>query len=109
MQLNPRHWIVAHKSGFLLHELGRFEEACAQFDLCDQLQPNHASTLQARALSLRSLNRLDQAMADYKSAHALDPDAAGTPAISARSLRCRLAGRKRRCIGSTKPLRCSRT
>ena len=58
----------------LLHELGRLEEALAQFDLCDELRPHHAPTLASRSLALRSLKRFENYLADARRAQALDPD-----------------------------------
>ena len=72
LQLNPQHWEAALKSGVLLHEEGRLEEALSCFNLCDELQPNQAPTLRSRGRSLSVLGRLNEAMADYMRAHALD-------------------------------------
>jgi tetratricopeptide (TPR) repeat protein len=78
LKLNPRDWDAAYRSLFLLHALGRFEEALAHFDLYTELQPDHLPALQLRALSLRGLGRFEEALADNQRAIALDPANADT-------------------------------
>ena len=60
-------------AGYVLHELGRFEEALASFCQSAELRPDHAPTLYMRALVLKNLNKLEGAMADNLRAIELDP------------------------------------
>jgi tetratricopeptide (TPR) repeat protein len=69
---------AAYKSGVLLHEAGRHEEAVACLDVCDELRPNHAPTLVARARALLSLRKFEPALSDILRANALAPDNADT-------------------------------
>jgi len=69
---------AAYKSGVLLHDAGRNEEAVACLDTCDELLPNHAPTLQARARALLALRKFDAALSDNLRANTLSPDNADT-------------------------------
>jgi tetratricopeptide (TPR) repeat protein len=66
-------WDTASKRGIALHKMGRFQEAHAYFDLCNELQPDHATTLYMRGRSLLDLGRLEEALTDNQRAHELDP------------------------------------
>jgi tetratricopeptide (TPR) repeat protein len=78
LKLDCRHQDAAYKSGVLLNQIGRFEEAVAHLNLCDEVLPNHAPTLQARARALYNLKRFEQALADNRRANTLDPGNADT-------------------------------
>ena len=52
LQLNPRDWQAASKSGLILHQAGRFQDAYVIFDLCNELQPNHVPSLFMRGRAL---------------------------------------------------------
>jgi tetratricopeptide (TPR) repeat protein len=78
LRLDPRHWDGAYGCGFLLHRLGRQEEAVSCFDLSDGLKPNQAVVLEMRAMALHKLKRFEEALADNRRAHALNPENADT-------------------------------
>ncbi len=78
LKLDPRNQDAAYKSGVLLHDAGRSEEAVACLDICDQLLPNHAPTLQARARALLALRKYASALSDNLCANALQPENADT-------------------------------
>jgi len=78
LKLDSHDQDAAYKSGVLLHDKGRFEEAVAVLDLCDELLPNHAPTLQARARALLGSRNFAQALSDNMRANALQPDNADT-------------------------------
>ena len=59
LKLDPRHQDAAYKSGVLLNDVGRFEEAVACLDVCDHVRPDHAPTLQARARALLGLKKFE--------------------------------------------------
>jgi tetratricopeptide (TPR) repeat protein len=73
LKLDPRRQDAAYKSGVLLHQFGRFEQALAHFNQCDQLLPNHAPTLQGRVRALFCLRRYQEALADARRVYKLDP------------------------------------
>jgi tetratricopeptide (TPR) repeat protein len=77
LQVDPRHWNAAHRSGFLLHQLGRPHEAFSHLNLCDELQRDHSPTLQMRAICLCDLKRFDEGLIDIKRAQSLDSTNAG--------------------------------
>ena len=74
LKLDPRDQDAAYKSGVLLHDAGRNEEAVACLDTCDELLPNHAPTLQARARALLALRQFERALSDNLRANTLAPD-----------------------------------
>jgi tetratricopeptide (TPR) repeat protein len=78
LKLDPASQDAAYKSGVLLHDAGRFEEAVSCLDLCDELLPNHAPTLQARARALLALRKFDSALSDNLRSNALQPGNADT-------------------------------
>ena len=78
LKLDPRNQDAAYKSGVLLHDAGRNEEAVTCLDLCDQLLPNHAPTLQARARAWLALRKFDAALSDNLRADTLAPGNADT-------------------------------
>jgi len=78
LKLDSRNQDAAYKSGVLLHDAGRFEEAVACLDACDALLPNHAPTLQARGRALLALRKFDAALSDNLRADALAPENADT-------------------------------
>ena len=73
LKLDPRHWDAANKAALLFLQSGRFEEALACCNLCDELRPDGSLTLSLRALTLHNLRRFEEALADNGRAHALDP------------------------------------
>ncbi len=73
LKLDLRDWDAAIKCGIALHKMGRFQEAHAYFDLCNELQPDHATTLYMRSRALLDLGRLEEALVDCQRAHELDP------------------------------------
>ena len=73
LELDPCDWEAASKCGIALHKIGRFQEAYAYFDLCNELQPDHAQSLYLRGRALLDLGRLPEALADTQRAHELDP------------------------------------
>jgi len=62
------HWL----QGFILHALGRFEEALRAFKLHSPANP---SVLRSRAVTLVELGRIDEARADIQALLAIEPDA----------------------------------
>src|SRR3984957_15324684 len=78
LKLDPRHQDAAYKSGVLLNDVGRFEEAVACLDVCDHALPNHAPTLQARARALLGLKKFEPSLADSLRANTLRPGDADT-------------------------------
>ncbi|WP_298252308.1 tetratricopeptide repeat protein [Bradyrhizobium sp.] len=78
LKLDPRNQDAAYKSGVLLHDAGRNEEAVTCLDICDQSLPNHAPTLQARARALLALRKFDSALSDNLRANTLVPENADT-------------------------------
>src|SRR6185437_12061778 len=70
LKLDARNQDAAYKSGVLLHDAGRNEEAVACLELCDKLLPSHAPTLQARARALLALRKFDAALSDNLRANA---------------------------------------
>jgi tetratricopeptide (TPR) repeat protein len=78
LKLDPRHQDAAYKSGVLLNHVGRFEEAVACLNVCDEVLPNHAPTLQARARALFGLKKPRLSLADGLRADSLRPGDADT-------------------------------
>ena len=73
LKLDPRHPDALYKSGALLNQFGRYEEALAHLDLCDELLPNH----------LRRCRRARGALQSEKARRG----AGGRPAGDTRSIR----------------------
>ena len=59
--------------GKRLHELNRFEEALASFDMAIKHDPTNLNAFTGRGLCLAELNRLDEALASYDMAIKQDP------------------------------------
>src|SRR5581483_12280390 len=78
LKLDPCLWDAAYKAGFLLHRLGRKEEALAYFSLHQQMPAGESLTLQMRALAMYTLERFEEGFDDIKNAHARDPTNAAT-------------------------------
>ena len=78
LKLDSRNQDAAYKSGVLLHDAGRNDEAVVCLNTCDELLPNHAPTLQARARALLASRKFDAALSDNLRANALAPDNADT-------------------------------
>jgi tetratricopeptide (TPR) repeat protein len=78
LKLDPRHQDAAYKSGVLLNDAGRFEEAAACLDVCNDVLPNRAPTLQARARALLGLKKFEASLADSLRANKLRPGDADT-------------------------------
>lgn len=78
LDLDPRDWEAACRTGYLHYRLGQLEEALSYFGVCDSVRPNDAPTIYMRAAMLRGLGRFEQAIAEGMRAHALDPGDADT-------------------------------
>ena len=78
LKLDPRHQDAAYKSGVLLNDVCRFEEAVACLDVCDDVLPDDAATLQARARALLGLKKYEPSLADSLRANTLAPGDADT-------------------------------
>jgi tetratricopeptide (TPR) repeat protein len=78
LKLDPRHQDAAYKSGVLLNDAGRFAEALACLNVCDDVLPNRAPTLQARARALLGLKKVEPSLADSLRANTLRPGDADT-------------------------------
>jgi tetratricopeptide (TPR) repeat protein len=78
LKLDPRNQDAAYKSGVLLNDVGRFEEAVACLGVCDDVLRNHSPTLQARARAMLGLKRAERSLADSLRANALRPGDADT-------------------------------
>ena len=78
LKLNPDHPDALYKSGALLSQFGRYEDAIACLDRSDELLPNQAPTLQARARTLLNLKRWEESLAVGKRAYQLDRSNADT-------------------------------
>lgn len=63
----------AYDQGLALQQLGRHEEALANFDRALQIKPNYVEALGKRSITLRLLKRCDEAIACIDSALSLDP------------------------------------
>ena len=74
LKLDARNQDAAYKSGVLLHDAARHEEALTCLNICDELLPNHAPTLQARARALLALRKFDAALSDNLRANTLAPN-----------------------------------
>ena len=72
-KLDPRDCDAAYKSLFLLHNLGRFEEALAQFDRCDELQPDHVPALQCARFRCVAWGGSRKRLTDNRRAHRARP------------------------------------
>ena len=78
LKLDPRHQDAAYKSGVLLNDVCRFEEAVACLDVCDDVLPDDAATLRARARALLGLKKYEPSLADSLRANTLAPGDADT-------------------------------
>ncbi len=74
LKLDASNQDAAYKSGVLLHDAARHEEALTCLNICDELLPNHAPTLQARARALLALRKFDAALSDNLRANTLAPN-----------------------------------
>jgi tetratricopeptide (TPR) repeat protein len=74
VKLDSRHHYAAYRSGILLNEARRFEEAQRYLDICHEVSPNHVPTLQARAWTLFNLKKFEEALAESLKIDALLPD-----------------------------------
>lgn len=78
LDLDPRDWDAACRTGYLHYRMGQLEEALSYFGVCDSVRPNNAPTIYMRAALLRGLGRFEQAITEGMRAHALDPGDADT-------------------------------
>lgn len=78
LDLDPRDWEAACRTGYLHYRMGRLEEALSYFGVCDSVRPNNAPTIYMRAALLRGLGRFEQAITEGMRAHAIDPSDADT-------------------------------
>jgi len=73
LELDPRNWNAAYRSGVMFYESGALEQALLWFNRCAALRPNDAQTLHLRAATLRGLKRFEECLADNLRVHKLDP------------------------------------
>jgi tetratricopeptide (TPR) repeat protein len=78
MELDPRDWDAACRSGYIHYRSGQLEQALACFGVCDSVRPNHAPTLYMRSVFLFGLRRYEEAVIEGERAHALNPADADT-------------------------------
>jgi tetratricopeptide (TPR) repeat protein len=62
--------------GVMLKNMGRFDDAVANYDQAIALKPDDADAFNNRGVALADLNRLAPALASYDQAIALSPDQA---------------------------------
>ena len=73
-----RHPTVFNARALWLQELGRFEDALAEYKSSRVLQPNDPTLLFAIGLCLLNLNRMNEALTTFDGAIAIDPNQAQT-------------------------------
>lgn len=79
----PKYWA---RRGFLLHSLGRYEEAIRDFDEAIRLKPTPSSTIYMRARAKQELGRTVEAIIDYLAAAGSDPSKPDAPLAVAMAL-----------------------
>jgi len=72
-EASPSPYSLLHR-GMVLHRLGRYPEAVAQYNQAIANSPNDADFYLQRAFSLEKLNRLDESVNDYTWAIRLGPN-----------------------------------
>jgi hypothetical protein len=73
LRLDPRHVEALSNRGAALRNLGRVQEALADYDRALALMPNHGPAHVNRGVALAALNRYEEAHASYDRALAIDP------------------------------------
>jgi tetratricopeptide (TPR) repeat protein len=69
----PNHAEVYNSLGVSLQEMGRYDDAIAQYDTAIAMKPEYAEPYSNRGGALQTLKRFDEAFADYSKAIALKP------------------------------------
>jgi tetratricopeptide (TPR) repeat protein len=74
IRLDPNSASAHYNRGFVLHSLGRFDEALRSYNQVVRLKPHIADTYYHRGNTLKKLRRLEEALQSYDRAIGLKPD-----------------------------------